>query len=131
MIKRKKGKLTSTNAQWKMNNYICSLSRNRDFAEKVKEIRKNFSLPKDGFEENLDDELAFISKLPRYTDARGDEHDFQKAAYDLASQFHLSVPWLDAITKYILYDDFFFTNTAPYVQMIDVSEILMEIEDLD
>lgn len=129
MAKRKKEiKSSPTQAQWKMYNYLCSLNGNENFNNKIKEIRRVFSLPENGFDKDLKDEFTFINKLPAYIDEQGEKVDFQKEVYDLATGFDLTIPWLGAITSYILYDDFFFSKILPYIQTIDISEVLTEQE---
>jgi len=124
--KDRRQKAVATNAQVKMFAYLCSLARDREFLNEVSEIRKKFSLPSNGFEEDIKDEFAFIEALPVYTDERGNETDFQKEVYDLASRLYLSVPWLNAVTSYVLYDDFFATKTPPFIQMMALDEIIDE-----
>lgn len=117
-------KKNTTNAQVKMYAYLCSLAGKPDFLESVIDIRKKFSLPNNGFNNDLDDEFAFVNKLPVCVDESGEEMDFQKAVYNLASQFDITFAWLDTIQGYVLYGDFFFTKILPLVQILDIPDIL-------
>lgn len=127
-IKINKSKQSPPQSQWKMFNYISSLKEDSDFNDRVKDIRKKFSLPDDGFDKDLDDELAFISKLPAYINEREEEIDFQKEVSALTRQFDLTLPWLEVIRGYVLYDDLFFSKVLPYIQIINMSEVLIEQE---
>lgn len=128
-MKKKQKKKVATNAQEKMYAYIVSLATNNDFIDQVEEIRKKFSLPAGGFKTDLGDELGYINSLPPYTDERGEQTDIQKEVYDLASRFGVSTSWLDTVSDYVLYNNFFFTRVAPLVQMIDVLGLLNETEN--
>ncbi len=127
----KKKHSDTTQGQEKMFAYVRSLVNDVDFRNEVATIRKRYSLPPEGIQENIKDELAFIEKLLPHIDERGEEWSFQKEVFDLTSQFSLSLPWLGAGTGYVLYDDFFFARVSSLVEAIDLSEVLVEQEKYD
>lgn len=116
----------NTNAKAKMYVYLCSLADSQDFLDRVLDIRKKFSIPSNGFNKDIDDEFNFVNKLPAYIDESKEELDFQKAVYDLASQFGITVAWLESIQGYVFYGDFFSTKIPPLVQVLDIPDILEE-----
>lgn len=123
---RKKRKSTSAKAQDKMAHYLSSLLGDKEFLDAVAEIRRMFGIPKNGFEEELEDEVSFVDKLPPYMDKREEETSFEREVDFLASRHNLSLPWIDAVTKYVLYGQFFLEEIEPLVQWIDFSQALAE-----
>lgn len=128
---KKERQSTSTQAQDKMVHYLHSLLGDKKFLDATKKIRIMFAIPENGFEQEIEDEFNFINKLPAYIDERGEETDFQKETYDLTSFFHLATPWIESIRKYILYDQFFPEEIMPFVQWLDLSQILEDYEQCD
>lgn len=126
MMKEEKKKIKPTQAQKKMSTYLCSLAFNQDFLGGVVDIRKKFSLPEGGFKEDLANEFDFIEKLPVYTSESGNEESFDFEVQVLASRFDIAHPWFHEITRYVLYNDFFFSTTSPFIDVIDMFEIQNE-----
>jgi len=126
--KKPTSKRESVKAQTKMYAYICSLAGNQDFLNAVLVIRTRYSLPEKGFENDIEDVLAFVEGLPLSTDEEGNPTDFQKDIYTLATQNHITLAWLEAVQDYVLYDDFFFTKISPLVQMVDVLEVINDAD---
>lgn len=127
MGKEEKKKIKPTQAQKKMSAYLRSLAFNQGFLGGVVDIRKKFSLPEDGFKEDLVNEFDFIEKLPIYTSENGNEESFDFEVQVLASRFDITLPWFHEITRYVLYNDFFFSTTSPFIDVIDMFEIQNEI----
>jgi len=112
--------------------YLVSLSCDPDFVEEIKKIRKEYNLPPNGYEKNITDEFEFINSIPPYIKQNEDEVYFQQAIYHLSCRYKLALPWIEQITKYVLYDDFFFSETTPLVETIPTVEMIdNEEEDLD
>ncbi len=126
--KNRQAKSLKAAAQKKMRSYIFSLSTNDDFLNSIAQIREMFSLPQNGFVKDVEDELAFIRALPAHRDGRGNETDIQKEVYELALRFHLTVPWLGSVMKYVLYDDFFPARIESLVQIVGTDALVEEQE---
>lgn len=121
-------KKESVKAQKKMYAYICSLAGNPDFLNAVSVIRTRYSLPEKGFESDIEDVLDFVEGLSPSVDEEGNPTDFRKDIYALATQYHVSLAWLEAIQDYVLYDDFFFTKISSLVQIVDLLEVINDAD---
>ena len=124
----KKKHSDTTQGQEKMFAYLVSLSSNTDFVDRVKEIRQWFLLPEEGFKKQLKNIDEFVQSLPPYTNDRNEQIVFDKAIYDLADQFGVTLVWLNAIRDYIFYNYFSYAKTSPLVDMVDILGVLNDAE---